>query len=584
VYNKYYQDELSYLRELGREFAHAYPDAAQFIGEPGSDPDVERLLEGFSFLTARIRQKIDDELPELTHAILEMFWPHYLRPIPAMAIVQFEPLPQAAKEARTIPRGVELDSVPVDGTACRFRTAYETLLTPVTLQGLELRQETPPSVRLRFRFAEGVGPKKFGADRIRLFLHGEAPVTRALYICLCRYLKSVTLRGTEGAGAGRPVVLGPEALTPIGFRPEDLLLPFPGTSFQGFRLLQEYFAFPAKFMFLDVRMDRIAEIGEARAFEMQFDLTRLPEGMPSVSQANVLLNCTPVVNLFKHDGDPVRITHERTEYRLRPAGANSHHYEIYTIDKVTGNIQGNPKPRLYHAFFSFAHSLRPSGDDVSYYRARVEASPVGDGTDVYASFMNRDTGGKIPEVETVSFDLTCTNRQLPSKLKIGDLSVPTSSMPPIARFKNISRISPSVTPPVGGDLYWRLLSHLSLNYLTLVDIETFRGILLLYHFRALVDRPSEQALKQLLSGIKSLAATPSTRMMQGTPVRGIAVSLELDEENFAGEGELYLFSAVINEFLALYVTLNAFSQLTVKGTRYGETHQWPPRIGSRIIL
>ncbi len=584
MFNKYYQDELTYLRELGREFAQTYPEAAQFIGEPGSDPDVERLLEGFSFLTARIRQKLDDEVPELTNAALEMFWPHYLRPIPAMAIVQFEPLPQAAKETRTIPRGVELDSVPVDGTACRFRTAYDTQLVPLSIQGVELRTETPPSLRLRFKFAEGVGPKKLTTERIRLHLHGESLVTRPLHMCLSRYVTKAVYRATEGGSSSKPITLGPDAVRAVGFGPNEFLLPYPGASFLGFRLLHEYFAFPAKFMFVDIRVDRLAELGEVRAFEVQFELSRLPEGMPAISAANFLLHCTPVVNLFKHDGDPIRISQDRTEYRLRPSGPNSLHYEVYSIEKVSGHVQGSPKPRTYVPFFSFGHSLRTAGEDTAWFRSRTEMSPLADATDQYISFQGRPATPGTPPAETISLEVTCTNRQLPSKLKIGDINVPTSTMPPVAKFKNITKVSPTVPPPVGGDVYWRLLSHMALNYLSLTSVESFRTILQLYHFRALVDRPSEQALKQMLLGIKSVAAVPATRMFQGTPVRGIATTVELDEENFAGEGEIYLFSSILNEFLAHYVTLNGFSQLSVKGVRYGETHQWPPKIGRRTLL
>src|SRR5258708_2748711 len=193
VYNKYYQDELSYLRELGKEFALANPEAAHFVGESSNDPEVERLLEGFSFLTARIRQKLDDEIPELTHSLVEMLWPHYLRPIPSMTIMQFEALPQAAKTVRPISRGTEVQSVPVDGTPCRFRTSYDVTLQPWSLESLSVRTDAQPALKLRFRVADGVSLKKLGINELRLHLAGEAAVSRALYLCLCRYLKRITL-------------------------------------------------------------------------------------------------------------------------------------------------------------------------------------------------------------------------------------------------------------------------------------------------------------------------------------------------------------------------------------------------------
>jgi type VI secretion system protein ImpG len=154
--NKYYQDELAYLREMGQEFARANPQGAHFVGEASSDPDVERLLEGFAFLTARLRQKLENELPELTHSLLELLWPHYLRPIPSTTIIQFEALPQAAKEVRTIPRGAELHSIPVDGTPCRFRTVSDVTLAPLILETLTLRKDATPQLKLRFRLPDGV--------------------------------------------------------------------------------------------------------------------------------------------------------------------------------------------------------------------------------------------------------------------------------------------------------------------------------------------------------------------------------------------------------------------------------------------
>ncbi|MBV8881872.1 MAG: type VI secretion system baseplate subunit TssF, partial [Planctomycetaceae bacterium] len=240
MFNKYYQDELAYLRELGLEFAKANPEGAHFVGEAGGDPDVERLLEGFSFLTARIRQKLDDELPELTHSLIEMFWPHYLRSIPSMAVLQFEALPQAAKEVRAIPKGAEVQSVPVDGTPCRFRTAYDVTLLPLSIETVALRTETPPSLRVKFKLADGVQLPKVAPSSIRLHLAGDAAASRSLYLCLRRYLARVSVV----APGGKPVALPKAAVRPAGFTAEELLLPFPGNSYTGFRLLQEYFAFP----------------------------------------------------------------------------------------------------------------------------------------------------------------------------------------------------------------------------------------------------------------------------------------------------------------------------------------------------
>jgi type VI secretion system protein ImpG len=579
VYNKYYQDELSYLRELGKEFALANPEAAHFVGESSSDPEVERLLEGFSFLTARIRQKLDDEIPEFTHALVEMFWPHYLRPVPSMSVLQFEALPQAAKTVRPIPRGAEVQSVPVDGTPCRFRTAYDVTLQPWTIESLTARTDAQPALRLRFRVAEGVSLKKLGLQELRLHLAGDAAVSRALYLCLCRYLKRITVQAVPG---GTAVPLERGAVKPAGFGAEQLLLPFPAASFQGFRLLQEYFAFPSKFMFVDVTgLNGLQALGDASSFDLTFELTQLPRTMPPVNASHVLLHCTPAVNLFPHEADPIRLDHERVEYRLRPAGGQPEHYEIYTIDKVSGVASGAAVTHEYHPFLRFA---RRPGDEARLYRHRLQPSVVGGQADVFISLLHSSAAGGVPDVATISTELTCTNRQLPSKLMIGDVSAPSANSPNFAKFRNITRPTPSISPTLGSDLHWRLLSHLALNYLSLADLEALRRLIGLYHFRARSDRQAEHSLKLLLQGLKQVKAAPATRLFQGTPIRGLNIDIDVDEESLGGEGETYLLGTVLNELFAQYVSLNAFCRLTLNGTKFGEIHQWPSRMGDRILL
>jgi len=579
VYNKYYQDELSYLRELGKEFALANPEAAHFVGESSNDPEVERLLEGFSFLTARIRQKLDDEIPELTHSLVEMLWPHYLRPIPSMTIMQFEALPQAAKTVRPIPRGTEIQSVPVDGTPCRFRSSYDVTLQPWSLESLSARTDAQPALKLRFRVTDGVSLKKLGINELRLHLAGEAAVSRALYLCLCRYLKRITVQPATGGAA---VVIDGAAVRPVGFGAEHLMLPYPAVSFTGFRLLQEYFAFPSKFMFVDVTGLRgLQAVGDATAFDLTVELSQLPRTMPPVSASNVLLHCTPAVNLFPHEADPIRLDHERVEYRLRPAGGQPDHYEIYTIDKVSGIAAGTAAVQEYHPFLRFA---RRPGQEARLYRHRLQPSVVGDQVDVFINLLHPSSEGGIPDVATISSELTCSNRLLPTRLMIGDIAAATSASPTFAKFRNVTRPTASIAPTLGSDLHWRLLSHLSLNYLSLVDLEALRRLLGLYHFRARADRQAENSLRLLLQGIKAVKATPATRLFQGTPVRGLHVDMEVDEEGVGGEGEAYLLGTLLNEFFAQYVSLNAFSRLTVHGTTFGEIHQWPSRMGDRILL
>lgn len=585
MFNKYYQDELSFLREMGQEFSKAHPEAAHFFADRGSDPDVERLLEGFAFLTGRIRQKLDDELPELTHTMMGLLWPHYLRPIPSMTILEFEPKPGAIRQRQRIPRGTEMESLPVEGTRCRFRTCFDVDMYPLSLAEAELSPATPSRLRLRFQASNNIQLAEMQMDQLRLHLHGDPTVTYPLYLWLSNYVRKITLQSIHDNQAGRQINLPLSALQPVGFSEKESLLSYPQNSFPGFRLLQEYFTLPSRFLFFDLgRINRAAELEAADTFEIVFEFSRTFDGSLRVGKENILLNCTPVANLFPHQADPLRVEHNKVEYRIRPSGPDIQHYEIYSVEEVFGWKQGTAERRGYKPFFSFAHSLNTSNDQDAYYQTRLRPAVVGDGTDAYISFVTVGGSNVVPETETISLDLMCTNRRLPTQLRVGDINAPTSNSPEFARFRNITRLTPSIPPPLTGNLHWRLISHLSLNYLSLNSVESLRGILELYNFRAVYDRQAARANQLLLEGIHDVQIFSDDRLFHGAPIRGITVNIGLQEDNFTNEGAMYLFSHVLNEFLALYATLNAFTQLTVKGVKYGEIYQWPPRLGQQILL
>ena len=578
AFNKYYLEELAYLRETGAEFARAHPDAAHFLGEAGGDPDVERLLEGFAFLTGRLRQKLDDEFPELLHDLVEIFWPHYLRPLPSATILQFEALPQAARETRTVPRGSEVQSVPVDGTACRFRTTADTVLQPFSLESVQMQATAPARLRLRFKLAEGVSLRKTPPASIRLHLAGDPPVARALYLVLLRHVARVSAQ----AGDAPPVVLGEASVRAGGFDPGEALLPYSAVSYPGYRLLHEYFAFPSKFMFVDVAGLRgLAALGDAGTFDLVLELARVPDDMPPVGPANLLLHCAPAVNLFAHDGEPIRLNHERVEYPVLPSGGRVQHYEVYSVDRVAGVLRASGRTQEYRPLHRFA---RPGGEDALFYRRRMAKALMDDRLEIFLQPLPPDVPGSMPEVEVISTELTCSNGPLAGRLKVGDVSQPASGSPAFARFRNLVKPTAPVAPPLGMPLYWKLLSHLSLNYMSLVDVEALRDVLSLYHFRARVDRQAENARRQMLEALVRVTAAPSTRLVGGAPVRGIAMELEIDEDRFGGEGETYLFGTIFNEFLSQYVTLNAFSRLTVRALKRGEIHEWPLHPGVRNTI
>lgn len=571
-FNTYYQDELNYLRELGREFAAAYPEAAQYLTEAGSDPDVERLLEGTAFLTGRLRQKLDDELPEFTHALIETFWPHYLRPTPAFTTLQFEASRPNDKEIRRIPARSAVDSVPVDGTTCRFHTIYDVEVPPLQVTNLVLRSTHPASIRVTLKANEGVRWSTLGLKHLRFHCAGAPAQANALLYCLTRSCIGVTLCCGE-----QRIPLPQGAWRGMGFEAGESLYPGSNTTFPGFVLLHEYFAYPAKFSYVEVGgLAALAGFPPGEEVVIEFTLSEVPAGMAQVAQGNLLLGCTPAVNLFTHEAVPISIDSARSEYKVIPAGDDPGHFDIWSIDAIAGIIPGEGKPKPFRPLHQDGMAHAPPGGT---YLVRRKPAVVGTGNDCYLSIA-----ASFPGVETLSLDVTCTNGRLPQALGPGDITTPTQTCPPGVRFRNLTKPTASLSMPLGGSLEWRLLGHLTLNYRSLADVGALRSLLDLYNIRAWFDQAARQAHRRLLDAIRAVTAEPATQVADGALLRGIAITVDVDPTGFDGEGDLVLFGNLLDAFFAQYVSLNAFSRLTIRGIGGGEDRRWPARLGRRRLI
>ncbi|MDY6943379.1 MAG: type VI secretion system baseplate subunit TssF [Pseudomonadota bacterium] len=582
AFNKYFEDELSFLRELGEEFARDYPNLAPYLAEPGNDPDVERLLEGFAFLTGRVRQKLDDELPELTHSLMALLWPHYLRPLPSVATVAFDPVRHVFTGPKLIPRGSEVDSTPIDGTTCRFRTCYDVTLLPLEVADADVTNTGNSSeLTLGFSVFSGVQALRGHLGALRLHLHADRHIGQTLYLWFRRYLTGIRIQTADGSSYHLPV----EQLKAQGFAEDQTLLPYPKTSFAGYRYLQEYFHFPEKFLYFDLHgLDELNARFE-EGFSVHFHFSRPLDPKLRIRAQQFRLHCTPVVNLFAHSADPIRVDQRHMEYRVRPQGRSSRHFEIFSIDRVEGWIRGSGRRRRYPAFESFDHLVTSKGlREEIYYRQRVRSSLADDGLEHHLSFVNASDQLTEPATEVISLDLTCSNRQLAGKLGVGDICVPTAGSPPYARFSNISPVTPSVSPPMDDGLHWRLISNIGLNYLSLNDIRALRVIVTTYDFHAFVNRPAERAAQQRMEGLIAIESEPFDWLYEGLPVRGVKSRLTMHEKRFGSEGEMYLLATVLNEFFSLYANVNSFHALEVVGQEHGEVYQWPPKIGRRPLL
>ncbi|EMP54919.1 hypothetical protein MSNKSG1_13337 [Marinobacter santoriniensis NKSG1] len=587
--NRFYRDELSFLRLQGREFAEAHPQLTRFLSEQSTDPDVERLLEGFAFLTGKLREKVEDEFPELTHSLLNMLWPNYLRPVPSCTIMKFDPQLHAISERQRVERHTEIKSRPVGDairqTQCRFRTCRAVDVFPISVAGVyaeHSREVSSVTVDLALHTDQSLNT--LGLDHLRFYLGGDDHTSETLYLWLNHYLTGIEL--VVGNSTYR---LPASSLRPVGFDADEALLPYPKNAYPGYRILQEYLSFPEAFRFVDITglKARLPAV-QADEISVRFQFSRILPPEARAGRESLQLYCTPAVNLFSHEGEPVDLNGRQTEYRISPSSRSPGHFEVFSIEQVEGWLEGQSgrgEPRIYTPFESFQHEVeRDRGRTALYYRSRVRESVRGDGFDHYMSFVRGDESDCLNRQEAVSLTLTCTNRQLPNQLAVGDVSMATETTPAFASFSNITRPTATLRPTLDGSLLWTLISNLSLNYLSMLDVEALRTVLRVYDFRALVDRQAERISKKRLAGIRAIATSPVDRMIRGLPVRGIRSELGLDQSGFASEGDLYLFGTVLSQFFALYASINAFHQLEVVNTENQERYTWTLQQGQQPLM
>jgi type VI secretion system protein ImpG len=611
----YYERELSYLRRTGAQFAQRYPKVASRLrleATKSDDPHVERLLEGFAFLTARLHLKLDDDLPAVGEALLDVVYPHYTRPVPSLALVQLELDPEQGKSTTglRVPRETVLYSKPVGGIPCKFRTCYETTVWPITVAGARWaapHELSPPLraggavavLRLELETLPDLSFAELELETLRLHLSAEPNLAGTLYELLSNNCVEILIRdlaaGSKGGAARDPVRLPPTALRPVGFEEEEGLLPFPKRAFPGFRLLQEYFTFPDKFYFLDLGgLERVRPAGFGSRVEVLFLISPFERSdrrimlESGVGADTIRLGCTPIVNLFPQTSEPVSLSQRRHEYLLVPDARRREATGIYSIEEVSGIVPGSPDPIRFEPLYSLRHGSNGAGRDRVYWYAtrRPTLWRPEEGTDLYLSFADSSARLAYPDQDVVTARLLCHNGALPERLPFGDpggdFQMPGSG--PIRRIVTLVKPTPQIQPPLGRSQLWRLVSLLSLNYTSLHEegVAGLRELLHLHNFGGTAAGGMQ------IEGITQLRGEPSFARIESvhglTFARGHRVELEFDEENFAGGG-IYLLASVLERFFGMSVSLNSFCMLAVRSRqRKGVVREWAPRAGKRPLL
>jgi type VI secretion system protein ImpG len=578
----YYNQELDYLRDGGREYAQRHPERASYLSleDPRArDPHVERLIESTAFLTGGIREKIEDDFPELTHALLDLVWPHYLRPIPSLALLQMHPVEGQVRSHQRVPKGFLVRSGPTSQEVpCRFQTGYPVDLYPLRLveAGMETDEAGQRKLVFHFELEDGADGEKISLDCLRLQLAGEPATAFRNYWVLRRLVSEVRLNLGRGRKRTYPSA---ETIRRVGFAAEEEILPYPGLAFPGYRLLSEYFAFPEKFLFVDlVGLGPLTlERGERR-FSLELSFRRRPEDSYRPTAEEFRLWVTPVVNLFGRDGEPIRVSHLKTAYPVIADHSRPDAYEVIAVDEVRGLRRSDREARELASFYSFDHeSGAERHAEGVWYHVTHRIAPGG-GWRTYLSLVSRQLGS-LPEEETLSLSLTCTNGRLCEEVGLKDIKYPAGERLDFVTFTNVTRPTQPLYPALGGGAEWRFISHMALNFLSLADAAALRRILSLYDT---ADRPAN---RRRIESVEAVETRPRETLVGGAPVRGTELTLTLDERKLeGGPGDVLLFGEVLSEFFSLYAHVNSFTRLKLVCQPSEEELIWEPAVGKRGLL
>jgi len=593
----YYESELGFLRRYSREFSERYPKVAGRLlmgGEVCEDPHIERMIQSFALLSSRISKRLDDDYPEFTEALFEVLYPHYLRSFPSCSIARvhfgagIDPLLAAA----IIPRHTNMTAKgEVKGVRCHFRTAYPVTVAPIALSharfsaipeapgAVQLPPNTTSSVSITIaRAGKQIGLAQLGMKTVRVFIDGEPSFCAALRDAL--FVRTVKAY-VEGDKSGRWLALPRNPVTPAGFDEDDSLIPFPARSHPAYRLLTEYYCFPEKFNFFDIDMTALAAVLPSGCNSVTLHLAL--SGLPADSNAarmlgtlttnNMLLGCTPVVNLFQQAAEPTLLTHTTASYPVLP-DLKPYGFEVYSIDSVKMVRQKEEGGGMvdFRPFYSLRHGETPEEKGHYWVMRRNEViAQKSPGHETEISIVDIDFDPAAIETNTLSLELTCTNRDLPALLTYGMLDGDLGMVGGVGvrAINFLRKPTNSYRFERGRGAHWRLISHLSLNHLSLAEggLEAFREMLALY------DLPRSPISRRQIGGITAIGHKAVNAWLAGDPfaclARGIEVRLTIDEEAFVGSG-IHTFTHIIERFLGLYVNANSFTQLVIVSNKSGE--------------
>lgn len=620
---RYYNQELRYLREMGGEFAREFPKIASRLGMEGLevvDPYVERLLESSAFLAARVQLKQDAEFPRLSHRLLELIYPNFLAPVPSMLVASVTPVADSnLLKTHTVPRDATLfgPRSAVSAVRCEFRTGQALQLTPLAttsasyslnlsdlgvsgLTGSRPGERARSCVRISFQLPEGLSLAHLELDSLRLYLAGTPDVSMQLHELLLSSAMAVLVGPPGRIPAGQRSVLPADNIQPVGHADDETMLPDTLRGLSGVRLIQEYFAFPERFLFIDINGLRPALAAiEGRSFELIIVLSRLGQGLDgAVSADNFRLHCVPAINLFPKRADRIAIDESHHEFHVVPDRTAPLDYEVYDVLGMSG-FDDQGAERAFLPLYAPGHRSDPR--QPAYYTTWREPRMMSEtarrdgprsgyiGSEVFVSLVDPSDAPYSTELRQLALQLRCTNRDLPIFMpgasQQGEYSLEAGV--PLVQVKAVAGPSRPHTALREGGVAWRLLNLLSLNYLSLLDTEHGAATAAIRDLLSRFPQGGEPAVLRQIESLQSVHARPVVRRHPARGLiafsRGIEVTLTVDELGYAG-GSAYLFGAAVHQYLARHATVNSFVETRLVSLTRGEVARWQPLPGRRQVL
>ncbi|UGB39143.1 type VI secretion system baseplate subunit TssF [Frateuria soli] len=621
---RYYNRELQHVREMGAEFAREYPKIAGRLGMEGfecADPYVERLLEGFAFLAARVQLKLDAQQPVFTQHLMEMVYPHYLAPVPSMAVVELaaDLKDSALATGHLVQRHTALRSLVGrdERTACEFRTAHDVTLWPLRITeakyfdtpaaiaaaGVDIPADGKVRAGLRLKFAVTAGAQagELALDELPVFIAGADELPKRLYEQLLGNAVSVVVRGKDGTGM-RSTVLPANSIHPKGFDDAEAMIPYSGRSFSGYRLLQEYFACPERYLFAAFTgLRRALSRAQGSEFEIVVLFDRSVSRLHNaVDAGNFRLFCTPAVNLFPRRADRIHLQQGKAEYHVLADRTRPMDFEIHSIGQVEGFGDSQEPEQRFQPFYGCDERSWQSGHG-AFYTLRREPRQLSSrqklhgarssyvGSELFIALVDSNEAPYASRLRQVGMQLMCTNRDLPLQMPVGkgttDFTMEVGA--PVESIRCVAGPTKPRASVASGETAWRLVSHLQLNYVSLLGEGNAEGAAALREMLTLYCDEFDPAARRQIDGIKTVTSQSIVRRIPVPgPIsfgRGLEITLTCDDGAFEGTGA-FLLGSVMQHFFARYVSINSFTETVLRTLERNEVARWPARLGTRQTL